>query len=44
MSNYANRENNSLSFVKFIVIVFSALFLFTSCVSDMDGKSSGNQE
>ena len=40
MSNHANRENNSLSFVKSIVIVFSALFLFTSCVSDMEQETA----
>ncbi|NLV63564.1 MAG: M15 family metallopeptidase [Clostridiaceae bacterium] len=40
MSSHANRENNSLSFVKFIVIVFSALFLFTSCVTDREQEAA----
>jgi len=39
MSNHANRENISLSFVKFIVIVFSVLFLFTSCVTDREQET-----
>jgi len=40
MTNYTKNKNNYLLIFKFIVIVFSALFLFSSCISGMEPETA----